>query len=511
MKKLVLQMSLVLGCLCSLSPAFALSPPADECQVDADCAAQERCVVSPQTCVEWPEPGNEVCFTSRVCEPAGPVQCTSDADCAADQHCAMMTPLCTPCAFIDEDGDGQNDIECPACDPIGLCSPAPQPTGCNADADCQDGMVCAMTQVCDPCPFIDEDGDGQSDLQCENSCRSEGMCLIPVPNCTTDADCADGLVCQLAYPSCPACPFIDEDGDGQSDIDCAPCPPPTGSCTAPPAQCITDADCPEGQACFQDLGVDCPECPFIDEDGDGQSDIQCEPCLPPMGICGELPPENPICFADSDCEPGQRCQLEDFECPTCPFIDEDGDGQSDINCAPCAPSEGYCIDEVTQPIGCLSDAECGAGERCELSTVCADCAAPVDGDEPSSDCGGCFTEGYCVATSQPIGCSSNADCSADEECVFDVVCEQCSAVDIDGSGAVGDSCGDTCEERAACQPRQVEPEHNLGDDVVMQDDSIGHFFGCQSTRTQAGSPATLSLVLMGFVGMLLNRRRRRRA
>ena len=80
-----------------------------------------------------------------------------------------------------------------------------QPPECETDADCAEGQVC------------------------EN-----GRCVdAPVPECETDADCAEGQVC--------------EDGV------CA---------DAPVIECETDADCAEGQVCEDGVCVDAPEEPL---------------------------------------------------------------------------------------------------------------------------------------------------------------------------------------------------------------------------------------------------------
>ena len=83
--------------------------------------------------------------------------------------------------------------------------PIPQAPECVSDADCAEGQVC-------------EDG----------ACTD-----APAPECETDADCAEGQVCE------------------------------DGVCTdAPVPECEADADCAEGQMCEDGVCVEAPDEPL---------------------------------------------------------------------------------------------------------------------------------------------------------------------------------------------------------------------------------------------------------
>src|SRR6056297_2469796 len=69
--------------------------------------------------------------------------------------------------------------------------------------------------------------------------------ISPESECTTDADCVDGEICEIGDTdvACPPCP------EGAA---CEPCPEPEtfGYCVAPPPPpCTSDADCAAGDVC----------------------------------------------------------------------------------------------------------------------------------------------------------------------------------------------------------------------------------------------------------------------
>lgn len=411
MKKLILNMSLVLGCLATVTSAFALSPPLDECQVDADCASQERCVQTEQTCVEWPEPGSEVCFTQKVCEADPSVSsCGSDADCAPDQFCNNAIALCPPCAFIDDDGDGENDVGCASCTfDQGTCEDRPTNASCSSDADCGAGERCERIAECASCPFIDEDGDGMSDVSCEACTPAVGRCQDhPQPTeCSQDADCGAGQRCEV-YEVCAECPI---DGS-EDDRDTAHCGCFTeGYCVADPQPntCQSDADCGGNMVCVND--VICPPCMEVDGDGDSPNDV----------------------FCDTGCEERSYCAPRD------PWVDG----------------------------SCRSNADCGPEFECVITEPALDCPA---------------------------------------------VCEP---ADLDGDGEY-DDCASSCPAPAGqCIPREgwygnddhPEPMPMPHDE---DDTSVGELLGCQSTQ-QKSAPTTLSLLALGLFGLVASRRRRRQA
>ena len=68
--------------------------------------------------------------------------------------------------------------------------------------------------------------------------------------------------------------------------------------------------------------------------GDGQSDVECEPCALPPGVCRDIP-QPTTCQSDADCGADQYCEIAYYPggC-ACPFVDENGDALSDAERLP---------------------------------------------------------------------------------------------------------------------------------------------------------------------------------
>ena len=293
------------------------------------------------------------------------------------------------------------------------------------------------------------------------------LALPPLQSCLQDSDCQSGELCALPEPVCPPCAFIDEDGDGQNDVECPDCTLPSveGMCIRPapePVQCNVDADCKPGEACVF-YEVHCPPCAFIDEDGDGQNDVECPPCLG-QGICDQAPAPPVSCATDADCDPGLACVIREV-CPDCPFIDEDGDGQSDVACPAVCFEQAQCEPVQPEPPGCTSDAQCPAGFMCELRDV------PV-----------CDT----VCDPSLPGCSSSCGAPAPGQCVPEPEW-RCGTEDFEGRWG------------------QPEPE------AQPSQTGVGDLLGCQVTARAASpaAPGGMAAALMGLLGVLGLRRRRR--
>jgi len=433
-----------------------------ECRSDADCA-RGTCVFDwdecPSVCDDSAEECVAVCGPPELvgshCAPFVPGECAADSDCPEGMACEIVceTPRCS-------------EERCIGAEPIcfGQCVPVePPPEGCRSNDDCAAGEICLMP----PYPCADE-------MDCL------GMCVPDETECLSDADCPEGMYCQMRWDldaaCCPPNAFCDETlppcGGGvcvaddpwpypycESDADCAAdeycaaqpwmyLPVGVGICQPRGVECVSDADCGEGMRCEIDWTL-CPEpeCP---------DDLPCEPFTPSCGgVCVADP--QPECWSDADCGVGLVCRIacEQVDCaaedctpvdPYCwgvcvpapqPECWSDGDCPAGFHCEiygaangaedlPCAmdPNEGGCfappmgVCVADPPPECWSDANCPAGFHCEfygLAGAAEDLPCSMDPNE-----GGCMEppDGVCVP--DPVAeCAADWDCAADERCEVD--------------------------------------------------------------------------------------------
>lgn len=336
--------------------------------------------------------------------------------------------------------------------------------GCAPDVP--EGGARAECQVASDCQ-----GDPASDCVGGAWTCNTGVCAFEcgvVSECTTDRDCADGLVCSDGAcvkvdtfkcsdsAQCPVGEYCTTD-TGACDSNCGP----NETC---PAMCWGDCKPREnGTICYDDnecqFGQFCDRDPCVMPDAAGAerpADIACggvcaakEGCGGPddcaVGeVCtcapytGEVPynglmpcfqqcqPAENACAADSDCKDGQLCQngqcveaqrncTSDSECPggwLCQSQCDGGSGATpdgDFAAPPCesvcVPQGGTCADTGTV---------CPAGETCvnECFTVCPDCAC-AEG-EPC-DCGPCTEDCHPACVPTQGGCDPS-QCPAGTHC-----------------------------------------------------------------------------------------------
>ncbi|MBX5483334.1 MAG: hypothetical protein IRZ16_16050 [Myxococcaceae bacterium] len=256
--------------------------------------------------------------------------------------------------------------------------------GCQIDADCPAGQMCAS-----------------------------GMCEAPHNDggfCTNNAQCPMGewclhRVCQPSTVDAGVDGGVDAGAGCTSDADCGflgHCDPATATCQwntvdggldGGPAPCFTDTDCAPGQLCLNgvcqgsnpDAGVDGG---IVDAGQSCMSDNDCpqfQICDPATATCqwntvDGGPDGGPGgCFTDTDCAPGQLC-LNGVCQWSNPDAGVDGGvmdaGQSctsDNDCPPfqfCNPLTATCEGAIDAGPGpCLADSDCAPGEMC-LNGVC---------------------------------------------------------------------------------------------------------------------------------------------
>jgi uncharacterized protein (TIGR03382 family) len=275
------------------------------------------------------------------------------------------------------------------------------------------------------------------------------------------------------------------------------------SAFAQATECLTDADCADGEVCaLTDCGPTC------DPD-----DPTCEPVdCGSGGVCIAVEEPPPSCTADSDCADGDICITQTIaSCTGCACAD-DGDNDP-TNDPPCdCPAEPECTDETFSFCGprylgdCAVDADCGAGFTCTAAESCA-CAISSD-DAAPADCV-CETSDTLVCVLDRVECTDDADCADGLVCVDEAANAPC-AIREDGSAecdAVDDGTricapegylGGAVEARADANDEDGDDEDD-GDDG---DDGDIVTIDCSQSSAAGALPFAAALVV------LLRRRRR---
>jgi hypothetical protein len=296
-----------------------------------------------------------------------PIGCESDADCPG-KKCNPFNHSCVDCLTSQDCGQGQVCEKWTCVDVI----------VCDENADCPDGLLCNLEEgVCQECV---EDGDCPNDGTCV-----EGECEIPCGN-----GCPEGLVCDELTGLCVEC-VKDEDcpvekwcffdsGDCMPDV----CIPGEKTCVGDQlATCAPNGSgwidlvfCPDGMVCDagQCIGICVPQC-------DGK---QCGPdgCQGDCGFCAEgTVCQDFFCVPFGDCEPGQTACFGN----AIAWCNDDGVWEGGKECPPgtqCVEDWGAeCIPvgpgECGQMLECLMETECE-----EPEPVCSDWCFDEAGDPP---------------------------------------------------------------------------------------------------------------------------------
>ena len=321
--------------------------------------------------------------------------------------------------------------------------------------------------------------------------------VIDDTECSVDADCENGLSCEIVSeyvqgcPPAPACADDDEDCDDTHD--CNPnhtqvmgCVPP------PPAQCDptqSASTCASGLICLTYTYEQCSvsSMPVCDTD-DPSCDPNAEPVDPPECLTESesycVPPYFGSCAQDSDCGAGFSCVDEPEFCTTlCTDTEPPTCTES------CEPSsqEKYC---ELQEVSCASDADCAGELTCETFEepvpLCAQ-MPPEDGSECNEDSPS-NTYSYCVPP--------NWDYWGDN---------QGGRVEYDEQVLGSSGRGDNEQGEWTVIDKQAAQAPSSGDANAEADAG-----GCQVAHPAGSLPAS-GLGLLAALGMMFGLRRRKKA
>lgn len=363
------------------------------------------------------------------------------------------------CPDLQCDEFRTNDDGCEICE----CADPVPPQECLDDADCAPGLICELRENCPPCV--------NADPACEAACVLSGVCVEPGPG-----TCDDGTpaVCDMLPPSCPAGSILAQQNgcfacvdpntcrpieDPCALVDCGPgsfCDSSSGQAQCVPFGCFSDFDCGPSEICSFD--ETCGARP----DGIVACTGQCVPALScanvlcaPGTTCQETGngpqcvPDDTQCVDNADCGPGAHCETfcaADPSCPNCDVCRMVGVCVDDGCPALCGPGS-ECVVNPDGTVGCvpvqtvcLSDGECGEGERCNADELCL---PPPGCSDPSN--GGISCPDVCAGFCVPATCTDDTQCRADETCVIDAVCPPCAGGDP--------ACLVPCFAEGHCQPR----------------------------------------------------------
>lgn len=329
----------------------------------------------------------------------------------------------------------------------GLASAVP----CTTNADCAEGELCESSGSCPPCP-----GDG---TPCDDTCTTTSECVgytseapaVAGPACATDADCPYGFGCmelQVGAVACDcACANCPPDMPDCPPCECPPCDevPTTNElrCVFVAAACDTDADCAGGFACT------------------GQ-----EVCSGGGSAC-----------ACPGCEPGVECPPCDCPPPVEPPPDS------------CVTVSAWCL---PPQIACQDGAACPTDWTCEqipMGSSACDCACACDpdtGECPPCECA-CpepAPESYCL----PPGWAAILD----------------ELVPVGDSGGGGTQEGEV-DFASGSEPRATNGADAAGGDDgggAGEEDSSGGLFSCSTGPGSAG----LAFLALGLAALLGRRR-----
>ncbi len=294
-------------------------------------------------------------------------------------------------AACDDDRDCPGMMSCVA----GACVPTPE---CTVDADCGAGRLCDATGMCRDRMTCRTHGDcNPGDV-----CRA-GLCE-PGTTCMSDAECPSGEWCDWRNTCVPRSGCRSHADCGTSEL-CL-----ENACVPQPQACVTSRDCAAGYVC---LNNECaPGCSTAASCSPGDT---CE-----GGFCRSAAPE---CTTSAGCGAGEHCVHQ--RClPDC--MARPTSCGAEAECA----TDGFCHPRWQPQDFCRTDADCTPGRSVCRGGVCrtpcptmmdSQCRA-IDSELPLCREDLTYMEFFCQSDATPmIECTTQAICGAGRDCL-DGVC-----------------------------------------------------------------------------------------
>lgn len=316
--------------------------------------------------------------------------------------------------------------------------------GDGAQHDCPDGQVCLGVDGVNICTIVGctTDTECGSNSFYDNSCAPLNGSTYCQPHCdpSSPVSCnSPDMVCLSLYPSgsggvcAPSCRL-------QSSTFCSAatygesCNPLVGSCDI--TSCSRTVDCPSGQVCFEDVGLEPPW----------------QYCVPDCRLSG----------AD-ECPAGHTCSTLTGTC--------DADAPVDggfVDGGTTLPDGGTCVPETDEELCADADALCGDYPRTDScghvrNPHCGDCAGDTycDRELLKCTCRPGFNEldgGACgigIGQTCLTGDGTQQDCPTGQVCLEEGPVNLCTVVDCVSSSDCGSNGwkSNVCTTDGICVPR----------------------------------------------------------
>jgi MYXO-CTERM domain-containing protein len=403
------------------------------------------------------------CSAGGTCKPAG--GCNVDADCAGGNWCMISTHTCTPKLSNGTAMPTDGAHVTPALN--GTCTTAASALVC-ASAVCDTGDAkCGYANGTGPCTTVN-----QATVCRSGACSTNGTCM-PSGGCNVDGDCnAATEWCQISTHTCTA---KLSNGTAMPTDGAHTSPTLNGTCTTAAASLVcTSAVCDTGDS----------KCGYANGTGPCTTTNQNTVCRSgTCSVAGTCMPSGG-CNVDGDCATTEWCMVSTHACATklangtamptdaghtSPTLDGTCTTSagalvctsavcdaSDAKCGyangtgPCTAATGATVcrsgecsnDGKCKPAGgCNVDADCAAGSWCVISTHA--CTAKLsNGTAMPTDAGHVTPtiDGTCNGPAAALVCTSAVCDSADAKCGYangHGTCDAATSTTVCRSGACG--------------------------------------------------------------------------